>query len=53
MHTYRETLYSLAVLHWEIDIEKVIYFFAVKKQKRRSGFLLAIGDAIDDENCLR
>jgi hypothetical protein len=48
-----ERLSSLAVFHcykhWEIDIEKVIHSFVVKK-KRRFGFLFAIDDDIDDQN---
>jgi hypothetical protein len=47
-----ERLSSLAVFHcykhWEIDIEKVIHSFVVKK-KRRFGFLFAIDDDIDDQ----
>jgi hypothetical protein len=35
--------------HWEIDIEKVINSFVVKK-KRHLGFLFATRDDIDDQN---
>jgi len=49
-----EGLSSLVVLHcykhWEIDIEKVIDSFAVKK-KRCFGFLNATHDDIDGQNC--
>ena len=48
-----ERLSSLALLHCykhcEIDIEKVIDSFAVKK-KRRLGFLFATRDDIDDQH---
>ena len=51
-----ERLSILTVLHcykhWEIDIEKVIYSFAVMK-KRRFGFLFATRIDIDDQNWLR
>ena len=35
--------------HWEVDIEKVIHSFVMKK-KRRLGFLFATRDDIDDQN---
>ena len=48
---YREDLVLVlhCYKHWEIDIEKVIHSFVMKK-KRRLGFLFATRDVIDDQN---